>query len=222
MPNLMKVSSLCPAVCQMILPDSITAAKSYACGNMDCITKPEGAPIFNTWSALQKHIKAEHPPACPHAECGGQLFANTAQLRKHLKMIHKQVEQVAEGESAPRRLGREAEYRRANARKRSANQRRRETEEEMGTEGEGEEPEEEEEPGLTDREESDAPEYNEGQEGAMHAEEEDESDRDMPWHCVEDQCERSFATVRLVSTSLTAVSGLTRFTGCSISRTRLA
>lgn len=41
------------------------------------------------WSALQAHIKTEHPPTCPQPECDNRTFKSSARLRDHLK-VHEQ------------------------------------------------------------------------------------------------------------------------------------
>lgn len=43
-------------------------------------------PSFPTWSALQSHLKSEHPPQCPHDECGGKTFKSAHKLKDHLKV----------------------------------------------------------------------------------------------------------------------------------------
>jgi len=48
-------------------------------------------PTFPVWSALQTHIRVEHPPTCPYGECGGRTFKNSTRLREHLK-VHDQRE----------------------------------------------------------------------------------------------------------------------------------
>ncbi|CEH19041.1 FOG: Zn-finger [Ceraceosorus bombacis] len=42
-----------------------------------------GSLAFNTWSSLQRHIKAVHPPTC-HYEACGRTFGSAKQLKKHL------------------------------------------------------------------------------------------------------------------------------------------
>ncbi|PWN39270.1 hypothetical protein IE81DRAFT_40461 [Ceraceosorus guamensis] len=42
-----------------------------------------GSLAFNTWSSLQRHIKAVHPPTC-HFEGCGRSFESAKQLKRHL------------------------------------------------------------------------------------------------------------------------------------------
>lgn len=46
---------------------------------------------FSTWSDLQRHLRSDHPPTCPHAECGGQTFTAQKGLRAHMR-IHEEKE----------------------------------------------------------------------------------------------------------------------------------
>jgi general transcription factor IIIA len=71
--------------------------KRYACVNPVCRDAPESA-FYPTWSALQHHIRATHPPACPHDECAERTFSSQKGLRAHLK-LHEQraLEDVLSG-----------------------------------------------------------------------------------------------------------------------------
>lgn len=57
-------------------------------------------PKFATWSALQEHNKLEHPPTCPHPECGGRIFKSGKKLRKHCIKVHLDTIQQSEEETA--------------------------------------------------------------------------------------------------------------------------
>ena len=50
---------------------------------------------FQTWSALQSHIRKSHPPICPHSSCTGRAFSNQGNLRAHLK-LHEERDVEAE------------------------------------------------------------------------------------------------------------------------------
>lgn len=53
------------------------------------------APVyFPTWSALQRHARTAHPPACPYVSCAGRTFTQQKGLRAHLK-LHEQREAEA-------------------------------------------------------------------------------------------------------------------------------
>ncbi|PPQ62933.1 hypothetical protein CVT24_006173 [Panaeolus cyanescens] len=60
--------------------------KRYTCVHAACLNKPDGAPFFPTWSALQSHIRTLHPPTCQHPSCAGRVFSNHGNLRAHLKL----------------------------------------------------------------------------------------------------------------------------------------
>ncbi|KAL1410789.1 hypothetical protein Q8F55_001731 [Vanrija albida] len=55
----------------------------YTCSHPD---HTERMPTFQTWTALQVHMRDAHPPACPHAECNGRTFKSAKHLRAHLKV----------------------------------------------------------------------------------------------------------------------------------------
>ncbi|KIM45041.1 hypothetical protein M413DRAFT_441688 [Hebeloma cylindrosporum] len=66
--------------------------KRYTCVHVSCLANNINSPnFFPTWSALQSHIRAAHPPACSHPSCNGRTFASQANLRAHLKR-HEQRE----------------------------------------------------------------------------------------------------------------------------------
>jgi hypothetical protein len=62
--------------------------KRYACVNPVCRDTSEPA-FYPTWTALQRHIRTTHPPACPHEECSERTFSSQKGLRAHLK-LHEQ------------------------------------------------------------------------------------------------------------------------------------
>lgn len=41
--------------------------------------------VFDTWSALQAHIRSDHPPTCPRPECAGKTFKRAENLAAHLR-----------------------------------------------------------------------------------------------------------------------------------------
>ncbi|PPQ89706.1 hypothetical protein CVT25_014107 [Psilocybe cyanescens] len=66
--------------------------KRYTCVHPNCLATDDHAPIyFPTWSALQSHIRTNHPPTCLHPSCNGRTFSNQVNLRNHLK-LHEQRE----------------------------------------------------------------------------------------------------------------------------------
>ncbi|KAF9243099.1 hypothetical protein BU15DRAFT_86518 [Melanogaster broomeanus] len=66
--------------------------KRYTCSHPDCLPGPDKDPVyFGTWTALQAHIRNDHPPTCMHASCKGQTFASQHNLRTHQK-LHEQQE----------------------------------------------------------------------------------------------------------------------------------
>lgn len=50
-----------------------------------CRDRPESA-FYQTWTALQQHIRTTHPPTCPHDECAGRTFSAQKGLRAHLRL----------------------------------------------------------------------------------------------------------------------------------------
>ena len=42
--------------------------------------------FFSTWSALQSHIRINHPPTCLYPSCNGRTFATQGNLRAHIKL----------------------------------------------------------------------------------------------------------------------------------------
>ena len=69
-----------------------TLDKRYTCSHLHCLPDPDKDPVyFGTWTALQTHIKIDHPPMCMHPECNGRTFASQHNLRAHQK-LHEQQE----------------------------------------------------------------------------------------------------------------------------------
>ncbi|KZT06855.1 uncharacterized protein LAESUDRAFT_743186 [Laetiporus sulphureus 93-53] len=61
--------------------------KRYTCVHESCLPAPGSAPTyFQTWSTLQHHMRASHPPTCPYPSCNGKAFAAQKGLRAHLKL----------------------------------------------------------------------------------------------------------------------------------------
>ncbi|KAF4621040.1 hypothetical protein D9613_000365 [Agrocybe pediades] len=61
--------------------------KRYACSHVNCLPSDSSSPkYFSTWSALQSHIRTDHPPVCTHPSCAGKKFASQANLRAHIKL----------------------------------------------------------------------------------------------------------------------------------------
>ncbi|TXT15786.1 hypothetical protein VHUM_00289 [Vanrija humicola] len=58
-------------------------ASRYTCSHPD---HTDTLPTFQTWTALQVHMRDAHPPACPHPECNGRTFKSAKHLRAHLKV----------------------------------------------------------------------------------------------------------------------------------------
>lgn len=67
---------------------------------------------FATWSALQKHHKAEHPPQCPHPECDGKTFTTPRGLKNHLIVHEEQEGGVEKGKKRMRGRGNKKSKRR--------------------------------------------------------------------------------------------------------------
>lgn len=61
-------------------------ASRYLCIHPSCSALPLPPRQHATWSALQKHSKAAHPPTCPHAACAGKTFTTPRGLKWHLKV----------------------------------------------------------------------------------------------------------------------------------------
>lgn len=51
--------------------------------------------FFQTWTALQHHIRSSHPPSCTHPSCNGRVFTTQKGLRAHQK-LHEQRDLEAE------------------------------------------------------------------------------------------------------------------------------
>ncbi|KAI0265917.1 hypothetical protein BC834DRAFT_157744 [Gloeopeniophorella convolvens] len=62
--------------------------KRYTCALATCRAAAEST-FFQTWTALQHHIRTDHPPTCPHEECAGRTFSAQKGLRAHLR-LHEQ------------------------------------------------------------------------------------------------------------------------------------
>ncbi|KAG9312012.1 hypothetical protein JVU11DRAFT_7285 [Chiua virens] len=66
--------------------------KRYTCSYPHCLPGDDKDPIyFGTWTALQAHIRKDHPPTCTHPKCKGRTFASQYNLRAHQK-LHEQQE----------------------------------------------------------------------------------------------------------------------------------
>ena len=74
--------------------------KRYACIHIDCIGGANSTgTFFSTWSALQSHIRINHPPACLYPSCNGRTFATQGNLRAHIK-LHEERETELQLETA--------------------------------------------------------------------------------------------------------------------------
>ena len=61
--------------------------KRYACIHINCVGGANGTQtFFSTWSALQSHIRINHPPTCLYPSCNGRTFATQGNLRAHIKL----------------------------------------------------------------------------------------------------------------------------------------
>ncbi|KZT38466.1 hypothetical protein SISSUDRAFT_986194 [Sistotremastrum suecicum HHB10207 ss-3] len=60
--------------------------RRYSCSHSECASNSTAPLYFATWTALQAHMKSEHPPACPYPSCNGRTFASQKGLRGHLKV----------------------------------------------------------------------------------------------------------------------------------------
>ena len=61
--------------------------KRYTCIHIDCVSGAIGTQAyFSTWSALQSHIRINHPPTCLYPSCNGRTFATQGNLRAHIKL----------------------------------------------------------------------------------------------------------------------------------------
>lgn len=116
---------------------------------------------------------------CCHEECEGQTFNTTASLRRHLHQVHDETEEPEEGQDLPSRL------------KRKRN-RDRSQKQETETRADEEEHSAEEEDSMREESELEV----DCREPDIADDHEIESDCDQPWHCLEDDCERSFGTVQ--------------------------
>ena len=69
---------------------------------------------YGTWTALQTHMRTEHPPTCLHEGCNNKVFASHHNLRAHLRLheerevedgLDADVEDEAEDRPKKRRRG---------------------------------------------------------------------------------------------------------------------
>ncbi|KAH6914256.1 transcription factor iiia [Coprinopsis sp. MPI-PUGE-AT-0042] len=68
----------------------------YTCVHPTCLQNAdETSNFFPTWSALQHHIRTEHPPTCSYPSCNGRTFASQKGLKAHLK-LHEERDLEAE------------------------------------------------------------------------------------------------------------------------------
>ncbi|CCA73359.1 related to PZF1-TFIIIA (transcription initiation factor) [Serendipita indica DSM 11827] len=63
----------------------------YMCSVGDCITA--GPQYFQTWTQLQAHIRAAHPPTCPYEGCEEKTFSSQKNLKAHLKVHEERGQQ---------------------------------------------------------------------------------------------------------------------------------
>lgn len=74
---------------------TLTSDKRYTCSHLHCLPGPGKDPVyFGTWTALQAHIRNDHPPTCMHLKCNGRTFASQHNFRAHQK-LHEQQEAEA-------------------------------------------------------------------------------------------------------------------------------
>ena len=86
-PMMVRIFSRPPTWLFMIRPD-----KRYTCSHSDCLSSSDADPIYYpTWTSLQAHIRADHPPTCMHVSCNRRTFASQHNLRAHQK-LHEQQE----------------------------------------------------------------------------------------------------------------------------------
>ncbi|KIJ58546.1 hypothetical protein HYDPIDRAFT_87559 [Hydnomerulius pinastri MD-312] len=73
--------------------------KRYTCSHLNCLPSADKDPIyFATWTALQAHMRTDHPPTCTHPSCNGRIFASQSGLRAHQKLHEQQeVEAILHG-----------------------------------------------------------------------------------------------------------------------------
>ncbi|EIW78739.1 hypothetical protein CONPUDRAFT_60762 [Coniophora puteana RWD-64-598 SS2] len=64
--------------------------RRYTCSHPSCLPPSGSSPAhYPTWTALQSHIRTNHPPTCTHPSCDGRTFASGQNLRAHMK-LHEQ------------------------------------------------------------------------------------------------------------------------------------
>ena len=59
--------------------------KRYVCSHPSCLL-PSTLQLFSTWTKLQAHMKAAHPPTCPYPGCNSKSFSQQKSLKVHLKI----------------------------------------------------------------------------------------------------------------------------------------
>ncbi|KAF4598500.1 Strongly-conserved Zn-finger binding protein (TFIIIA) [Pleurotus pulmonarius] len=96
--------------------------KRYMCAHPTCLAPTSTPRYFTTWTALQHHMRVDHPPTCTHPSCNGRVFTSQKGLRAH-QMLHEEREVEArldaemhdsdaedsDGESPPRKKRRGGE-----------------------------------------------------------------------------------------------------------------
>ncbi|KAF9073499.1 hypothetical protein BDP27DRAFT_1288896 [Rhodocollybia butyracea] len=76
--------------------------KRYTCVHEACMPTTERPIIFYpNWTALQNHIRTDHPPTCTHPSCNKRVFASQKGLRAHQK-LHEQRDDEAQLSAAIR------------------------------------------------------------------------------------------------------------------------
>lgn len=97
---------LCPFTTLITILTLYSAEKRYTCVDAACRDRPESA-YYQTWTALQHHIRTTHPPTCPHDECAGRTFSAQKGLRAHLRLHEQREHEVAssqdEDDALPRK-----------------------------------------------------------------------------------------------------------------------
>ncbi|PFH46726.1 hypothetical protein AMATHDRAFT_199122 [Amanita thiersii Skay4041] len=81
--------------------------KRYTCVHNACLAESDDLPIyFPTWTALQYHMRTEHPPTCTHPSCNGRVFSCQKNLHAHQKLhvlrdLEEQLDSVEFGNEQP-------------------------------------------------------------------------------------------------------------------------
>ena len=96
-----RLMMVCPATLTFVHEYSEHVVdKRYTCVHIDCMGGTNSAPtFFSTWSALQSHVRINHPPTCLHSSCNRRTFANQGNLRAHMK-LHDEREAELESETS--------------------------------------------------------------------------------------------------------------------------